>query len=62
MRHSPWSLTWPGAWPIQFMESPLQLVIGIDGGATYSHGVAATHDGRVLAAVHSASMNFTGSY
>ena len=44
------------------MESPLQLVIGIDGGATYSHGVAATHDGRVLAAVHSASMNFTGSY
>jgi N-acetylglucosamine kinase-like BadF-type ATPase len=44
------------------MESPLQLVIGIDGGATYSHGVAATHDGRVLAVVHSASMNFTGSY
>jgi len=44
------------------METPLQLVIGIDGGATYSHGVAATHDGRVLAVVHSASMNFTGSY
>ena len=44
------------------MESPLQLVIGIDGGATYSHGVAVTHDGRVLAVVHSASMNFTGSY
>jgi len=44
------------------METPLQLVIGIDGGATYSHGVAATHDGRVLALVHSASMNFTGSY
>ena len=44
------------------MESSLQLVIGIDGGATYSHGVAATHDGQVLAIVHSASMNFTGSY
>ena len=44
------------------METPLQLVIGIDGGATYSHGVAATHDGRVLSVVHSASMNFTGSY
>ncbi|MBC8243596.1 MAG: hypothetical protein H8E20_04315 [Verrucomicrobia bacterium] len=44
------------------METPLQLVIGIDGGATYSHGVASTHDGRVLAVVHSASMNFTGSY
>ena len=38
------------------------MVIGIDGGATYSHGVATTHDGRVLALVHSASMNFTGSY
>ena len=44
------------------METPLQLVIGIDGGATYSHGVAATLDGRILAVVHSASMNFTGSY
>ena len=44
------------------METPLQLVIGIDGGATYSHGVAATLEGRVLAVVHSASMNFTGSY
>lgn len=44
------------------MDAPLPLVIGIDGGATYSHGVAATLDGRVLAVVHSASMNFTGSY
>ena len=44
------------------MEPPLQLVVGIDGGATYSHGVATTHEGRVLAVVHSASMNFTGSY
>ena len=44
------------------MDTPLPLVIGIDGGATYSHGVAATLDGRVLAVVHSASMNFTGSY
>ena len=44
------------------MEQALQLVIGIDGGATYSHGSAVTHDGRVLAVVHSASMNFVGSY
>jgi len=44
------------------METPLQLVIGIDGGATYSHGVAATHEGQVLSVVHSASMNFAGSY
>ena len=33
------------------MDAPLPLVIGIDGGATYSHGVAATLDGRVLAVV-----------
>lgn len=44
------------------MDDALKLVIGIDGGATYSHGVAATMDGRVLAVTHSSSMNFTGSY
>ena len=44
------------------MDDVLKLVIGIDGGATYSHGVAATLDGRVLAVTHSNSMNFTGSY
>ena len=44
------------------MDDALKLVIGIDGGATYSHGVAATLDGRVLAVTHSNSMNFTGSY
>ena len=44
------------------MDDVLKLVIGIDGGATYSHGVAATLDGRVLAITHSNSMNFTGSY
>ena len=44
------------------MDDLLKLVIGIDGGATYSHGVAATLDGRVLAVTHSNSMNFTGSY
>ncbi len=44
------------------MDDMLKLVVGIDGGATYSHGVAATLDGRVLAVTHSNSMNFTGSY
>ena len=61
IRHSPPSCAWPNACQAKRMETPLQLVIGIDGGATYSHGVAATHDGRVLSVVHSASMNFTGS-
>ena len=43
------------------MDDVLKLVVGIDGGATYSHGVAATLDGRVLAVTHSISMNFTGT-
>ena len=44
------------------MNNVQKLVIGIDGGATYSHGAAATLEGRVLAVTHSTSMNFTGSY
>jgi len=62
IRHCLPSRAWLNACQATRMETPLQLVIGIDGGATYSHGVAATHDGRVLSVVHSASMNFTGSY
>ncbi len=43
------------------MLDPIPVVIGIDGGATYSFGVAVDFQGRALAAAKSGSLNFFGT-
>ncbi len=43
------------------MSAPLPVVIGIDGGATYSYGVAVDLSGRALAAAKAGSLNFFGT-
>lgn len=43
------------------MRDPLPVVIGIDGGATYSFGVAVDLEGRAVAAAKSGSLNFFGT-
>ncbi len=43
------------------MNTPPSVLLGIDGGATHSHGVAIAVDGRVLASVSAGSLNFFGS-
>lgn len=43
------------------MSEPIPVVIGIDGGATYSFGVAVDRSGRALAAAKSGSLNFFGT-
>lgn len=40
---------------------PNEYVIGIDGGATHSFGVAVAGDGKVIARTESGSLNFLGS-
>lgn len=43
------------------MSDALPVVVGIDGGATYSFGVAVDRSGRALAAAKSGSLNFFGT-
>ncbi len=43
------------------MSDSTPVVIGIDGGATYSFGVAVDPEGRALAAAKSGSLNFFGT-
>lgn len=43
------------------MQKPLPVIVGIDGGATYSFGVAVDRTGQVLATVQAGTLNFFGS-
>ncbi len=43
------------------MSDPLPVIVGIDGGATYSFGVAVDLSGQALAAAKAGSLNFFGT-
>ena len=43
------------------MSDSVPVVVGIDGGATYSFGVAVDLSGNAIAAAKSGSLNFFGT-